>query len=576
MRTGDLEMAKDCFYKAISVNQLFIPPYIELCSGIESLEKMKPLLYRLWNRKTFHNGKRIFQLELQLRISSILVKYHSENEQDKEIIKIYETILPILEKEFEIANPIHWQCWKIMWQNYGETVRYLEPEKGIIYLKKGLQKKFPNSSNDKVMITGSMERRIRDMDVTLIQSIYLSRFFAMERIKLPDPKPYYSLWIDNRFKTYHTRLSPREKIRIGSNEDTRLLPREKIRIGYLSPDFNNNAVGLFLTPLLKHFDKDRFEVVCYDNSEISGTYQKMYSDVLHGYSGVKWVNVNNLNDFALSNKIYNEKIDILVDLIGFGKGNRMETISMKPAPIIINYLGYPGFTGFETHRLVDNYTDPTVINSSLIKLDRSFICYHLFDNHKPPEIKPRKWNSKIRIGIFNRSNKYSKFILSLWKRIVKANRNIELWIKLDYSYHNRHKKMFSDFPSSQINFFDFQESLPEYLELFNQVDCCIDTYPYSGTTTTCAGLLMGVPTFTIYNQNNEHVSNVTGALMKWCELEEPFLCLNSKEYVNSVSNFKSSLVDKILIRDQFIKTMDPKAFMKDYETKLEDLVMNVL
>ena len=51
---------------------------------------------------------------------------------------------------------------------------------------------------------------------------------------------------------------------------------------------------------------------------------------------------------------------------------------------------YPGFTGFETRRIVDEYSDvkETVDDSKLIKLNRSFICYHLFENHEFPEIKP--------------------------------------------------------------------------------------------------------------------------------------------------------------------------------------------
>ena len=85
---------------------------------------------------------------------------------------------------------------------------------------------------------------------------------------------------------------------------------------------------------------------------------------------------------------------------------------------------------------------------------------------------------------------------------------------------------------------------------------------------------MGVPTFTIYNPNNEHVSNVTGALMKWCDLEEPFVCGTSKTYIQNISKFKIE-VDmsyRNKIREQFLKTMNPEEFMKDCETALSELV----
>jgi len=226
-RMGNLETAKEMFYKAISINQLFVPPYIELGSGLESPVKMQPLLERIWNRKTFHNGKLVFQLELQLRICSLLVCIY---ESDKDKIKIYNIILTRLEKEFEIANPVHWQCWKTMWKSYGEIVRHQFPEKGVELMLKGLSKRFPYS-NDKVAIAKSLEGKIYNMDKSLVQAIYLSRFYTLKPINLPNSQEYYKFWTDNKFK--HDKIRSREsksKVIIASTDGSRLSVREKIRM----------------------------------------------------------------------------------------------------------------------------------------------------------------------------------------------------------------------------------------------------------------------------------------------------------------------------------------------------------
>jgi predicted O-linked N-acetylglucosamine transferase (SPINDLY family) len=382
-------------------------------------------------------------------------------------------------------------------------------------------------------------------------------------------KIYINLY--NRMKSMNNKIVPKKTVSIKTLND-------KIRIGYMSPDFNKNAVGLFLTPLLKHFDKERFEIYCYDMSK----GRDMYSDIFYGFDELNWFSIDEntgMNPFQIYNLIKSHNLDILVDLIGYGHHYKMEVLAMKPAPIIINYLGYPGVTNLnETdYRIVDYVTDPKFdsLNEKPLYLEsRCFVCYSLFENTPIPKIKCYKrepGNNKLRIGIMNKSSKMmgNNILINIWKHILAKNKNLELWVKLDESKKDEHRLVYkNNFPSKQIKFFDFCEKLPDYFELYNQVDFCIDTFPYSGTTTTCSALLMGVPTFTVYNPNNLHVSNVTGSILKHCGEElSPFLCSSLKDYRDSIVKFKPTF-DREVIRDQFLKTMDPKLFMKEYESAL--------
>lgn len=132
-----------------------------------------------------------------------------------------------------------------------------------------------------------------------------------------------------------------------------------------------------------------------------------------------------------------------------------------------------------------------------------------------------------------------------------------------------------------MRYFQFTDTLDDYLELYNKVDFCIDTYPYSGTTTTCSSLLMGVPTFTIYNKNNSHVSNVSASiLLNTDESLSKYVCGGTKGYVEGVSEEIRTVLNKKrtmsqedfkkehdstreIIREQFYKAMDSDRFMKE-------------
>lgn len=128
----------------------------------------------------------------------------------------------------------------------------------------------------------------------------------------------------------------------------------------------------------------------------------------------------------------------------------------------------------------------------------------------------------------------------------------------------------------QIKFIPFTNSLTEYLSQHNNMDVCADTYPYSGTTTTCASLLMGLGSVTIYNPKKlQHVSNVTGGLLIHSlgfENSSKYLCNNIDEYIRKLVNMpKTNLEERITIRERFLNSMNPELFMEGYESLLKSL-----
>jgi protein O-GlcNAc transferase len=132
-------------------------------------------------------------------------------------------------------------------------------------------------------------------------------------------------------------------------------PRRRIRIGYVSPNFSRHSVGYFVEPIIRHHDRKHFEIFCYYAHRLSDETTARIHRLADG-----WRDIADASDDTVETMIRNDGIDILVDLAGHSKGNRLEIFARKPTPIQMTWLGYPNTTGLETvdFRITDSVTDP--------------------------------------------------------------------------------------------------------------------------------------------------------------------------------------------------------------------------
>jgi predicted O-linked N-acetylglucosamine transferase (SPINDLY family) len=573
---GSLEAAEDQFLKSINLSRFFVPPYFDLCEYYVNSERIKEAedqLMFIFNKKTLDptsgTRKMVHNLETDLRICSILGPAYAKMKTAESNIKAEKLHTKCIEalKKIRSLNLIQLQCWKNMHTSLGAIYMNKDPQKAYDHYIEGLEKSSTKLNSNDIS-------KIQDMDRSLLQSSLICSNYLTTKNNLK------SSLVDKLYEPFRIK-----------NKDTCDIKEvhEKIRIGYLSPDFNKNAVGLFVEPLLNHFDKEKFDVYCYYNKENSDEFTFVFKSYVPKN---RWTNTFGKSDQDVYNLMKEHEIDILVDLICHGTDNRMSLIAMKPAPIIINYLGFPGSSHLKDvdYRIVDSITDPKVsgddskdCSEKLICMPRCFVSYTLFAIVDAPEIE-YEFSNQVLIGIFNKSSKQNSFIRKVWKKILEKNRQVVLCIKLDQNEIEQ-SRLYADFPKGSVRYFQFTDTLDDYLELYNKVDFCIDTYPYSGTTTTCSSLLMGVPTFTVYNKNNRHVSNVsTSILLNTSPDLDKYVCQHTKDYVEKISEeIRNRLNDKKmdkdlfvkkadenreLIRKQFYKAMDSDRFMKEYETEL--------
>lgn len=303
-------------------------------------------------------------------------------------------------------------------------------------------------------------------------------------------------------------------------------PARKLRIGYVSKDFVRHSVAYYLEPIMKQHDREKFSIYCYANLFHADQVTERFKNLAD-----EWREIALLNDDNLEKMIIEDEIDILVELSGYTSGGRMSLFARKPAPVQVNYLGYPATTGLSTidYRLVDAVTDPAgqseeFYSETLWRLPQGFLTYQ--PQHDAPEVAlaPFLNNGHITFGSFNNALKVTERVVEVWSRILLAVPHSRLMLKSLTFSSERGKAYFQSLFEAQglgadrVELFDWHPDSNGHLGLYGKIDIALDPFPYNGTTTTCEALWMGVPVITL--KGNRHLSRVGTSLLTQLGLTE--------------------------------------------------------
>lgn len=342
---------------------------------------------------------------------------------------------------------------------------------------------------------------------------------------------------------------------------------KKIKIGYISPDFRQHAVSNFVQPLLKYFDGKKFSVTCYFTGESDFVTQKIKN------KKIAWRDLKGVDAATAAKIIFNDEIDILVDLSGHSQNNCLPILAYKSAPVQISALGYTATTGlnavdyFLTDKICaddDNFTE------KLLTLEGCQFCYAPVI--KPPAVNHVK-NNCVTFGSFNNFAKVNDEVLSVWKKIFDAVPNSKLVIKSKICSIEDGKKILLDrlqnlnFPLDRIEMRPYSK---DYLEQYNEIDIALDTFPYNGGLTTCEALYMGVPVISL--RGNYHGSKIGASILTAAGLSE-LIAQDSDEYIKKAvelangnfADYQKNLREKISKSD----LMDGKKYAAEMEKLFE-------
>ena len=281
-------------------------------------------------------------------------------------------------------------------------------------------------------------------------------------------------------------------------------PTRCLQIGFVSGDLFSHAVASFLTPVLVHLVQNATLSL---HAYYTGTVQDEVTQEFRGLFA-HWHQVATLSETHLANAIRADGIDILFDLSGHTAGNRLLTFARKPAPIQITWIGFPGTTGLQAmdYILCDRFYVPPHLSWQFTEKTFYLPSSAIFIPSlcaPPVNELPAKLNGYITFGSFNRPDKINESVIALWSMLLRKLPTARMLLgAISPESQGPLVQMFAHNGVEKDRLvFRPRSDLASYLALHNQVDICLDTYPYGGGTTTAHAAWMGVPTLTLAGES---------------------------------------------------------------------------
>ena len=274
-------------------------------------------------------------------------------------------------------------------------------------------------------------------------------------------------------------------------------PERRITIGYISSDFRNHSAALAFLPVLRHCDRQQFQLACYSCSPLRDAMTaqcRSAADI--------WVDAWQMSDDELTARIEADQVDILVDLSGHSAGNRLTVFARKPAPIQVTAWGSGTGTGLPTidYFFADPVTVPQAVRhlfaEQVYDLPAVITTDPLQGAQAPPP--PMLRTGHATFGVFNRIDKISDSALVVWSRLMQELPDARIVIKngaLDDPFLR--DRLVGRFVAHGVA----QERITclglstrdEHVAEFANIDICLDPFPQNGGVSTWESLQAGVP-----------------------------------------------------------------------------------
>ena len=308
----------------------------------------------------------------------------------------------------------------------------------------------------------------------------------------------------------------------------------RIRVGYVSSDLRDHAVGFAMTDVVEQHDKANFEIFAYycGIDRTDATQQRIMKSVDH------WTNINGLNDDQAAAKIAADGIDILIDLNGYTKDARTKVFARRPAPIAVNWFGFPGTMGTPYHHYL--IADPFIIPPDLeIFYSERVVrlpCYQPNDRRRiVAESRPTRTEAGLPEDAFvycslNGMQKITPRAFERWMAILEQVPGSVLWLlSSSNEADERLRKVATDrgIAGERIVFAGSLPN-PQHLARYPLADLFLDTMPYGAHTTAADSLWMGVPILTLAGRS--FASRVCASVVRAAGVDE-LVCATHEEYV---------------------------------------------
>ncbi|MBI3446463.1 MAG: glycosyl transferase [Magnetospirillum sp.] len=308
---------------------------------------------------------------------------------------------------------------------------------------------------------------------------------------------------------------------------------ERLRIGYLSSDLREHAVGYLTAELFELHDREAVESFAYYCGPAGGDRLQER----HRAAFAHWTDITGLDDRAAAARIRADGIHILVDLNGYTRDGRVKLLARRPAPVIVNWLGFPGTMGSPYHHYIiaDEAIIPPAFEIYYSEAVRRLPCYQPNDRrrqvaeHAPSRAEAGLPEEAVVFCCFNGTHKINRFTFERWLRILAGVPGSVLWLLGGSEAAERRLCRLAEAAGIDPARLVFAAKLanPHHLARYPLADLFLDTWPYGAHTTASDALWMGVPVLTRWGRS--FASRVCASLVRAAGLPE-MACADAQSY----------------------------------------------
>ena len=301
---------------------------------------------------------------------------------------------------------------------------------------------------------------------------------------------------------------------------------DRIRVAYVSPDLREHPVGHLMAGIFERHDKARFETTGLSLGVDDGS--RLRERMTRAFD--QFIDARQMTAVQIAALLREREIDIVVDLAGYTADSRSEIFTWRPAPVQVNFLGYPGTMGLSCMDYI--LADRHVIPPEHWRFYDEQVVY-LPDAYLPPasnlqiaETTPSRADCGLPpTGVvfcsFNHDYKILPAVFAVWMRLLLQVPGSVLWLMSRSERSQRNLRASAQAAGIDPDRLVFAQRVPrveDHLARYRVADLFLDTHPYNAHSTAADALLAGLPVLTCSGQS--FPSRVAGSLLQAAGLPE--------------------------------------------------------
>ncbi|HND56218.1 MAG TPA: hypothetical protein PLV92_27565, partial [Pirellulaceae bacterium] len=327
----------------------------------------------------------------------------------------------------------------------------------------------------------------------------------------------------------------------------------KLRLAYLGPDLDRRRTADWLAAILPHHDRERFEVWGYGLAPAGNATESLLRPLFD-----RWRSVGLWSDLRLEQQLIADEIDILIDVVGHGTGNRLPLVARRPVPVVGRWLGFPGTTGVKgldffiaDGELVSKYDETRFVEPVRRVAGSQFILPGWADAilarattagggmpnaatssaAAPPAA--RRAERTLTLACFSPLVHITGPCLKLWARVLAAVPGARLWLATPElaDSHLRHGfeqlLVGQGIPTDRFELSSDDVAADDETR-WQSVDLLLDPVPYGDSWSAAAAIVRGIPVVTLCGER--FATRNTASLLKAAGLTE-WVAESMEEYL---------------------------------------------